>query len=72
MTLYIPTHDLTREGGRVTENGAVMCERTIPFYMIKEIWLCIPGNARDGDFEQIEKILDMTWRMRFVLRSIRS
>ena len=26
--------------------------------MVKEMWLCIPGNAQYGSFEEIEKILD--------------
>ena len=58
VTLYVPIVDLVREGGRVTENGAVICERTVPFHMVKEMWLCIPGSAPYGKFEEIEKILD--------------
>ena len=58
VTLYIPIVDLVREGGRVTENGAVMCDRTVPFHMVKEMWLCIPGNNQSGGFEEVERILD--------------
>ena len=58
VTLYVPIVDLVREGGRVTENGAVICERTVPFHMVKELWLCIPGSAPYGKFEEIEKLLD--------------
>ena len=58
MTLYIPIVDLSREGGRVTENGAVICDRPVPFHMVNEVWLCIPGSAYEGQFEDVEKILD--------------
>ena len=58
VTLYIPIVDLVREGGKVTESGAIMCDRTVPFYMVKEMWLCIPGNNQSGSFEEVEKILD--------------
>ena len=60
VTLYIKIVDLIREGGRVTENGAVMCDRPIPFHMVKEMWLCILGNNQSGGFQEIEKILDYT------------
>ncbi|OLP89189.1 hypothetical protein AK812_SmicGene29352 [Symbiodinium microadriaticum] len=58
VTLFVPIVDLVREGGRVTENGAVICERTVPFHMVKEMWLCIPGSAPYGKLEEIEKLLD--------------
>ena len=58
VTLYIPIIDLVSEGGRVTENGAVMCDRPIPFHMVKEMWLCIPGGNQSGGFQEVEKILD--------------
>ncbi|OLP75894.1 hypothetical protein AK812_SmicGene44242 [Symbiodinium microadriaticum] len=58
VTLYIPIIDLVRAGGRVTESGAIMCDRTLPFYLVKEMWLCIPGNDQSGGFRQVEKILD--------------
>ena len=59
VTLYIPIIDLIREGGRVTESGASMCDRTLPFYLVKEMWLCIPGNDQSGGFQEVEKILDL-------------
>ena len=42
----------------MTENGAVICDRIVPFHMVKEVWLCIPGSAYEVEFEDIEKILD--------------
>ena len=35
-----------------------MCERTIPFYLVKEIWLCVPSSDRGNIYGQVEKILD--------------
>ena len=65
VTLFIPIVDLIREGGKVTESGVIMRERTIPFYLVKEVWLCIPytdrcipyTDRRHGN-EIVEKILD--------------
>ena len=37
-----------------------MCDRPIPFHMVKEMWLCIPGRNQSGGFQAIEKILDYT------------
>ena len=37
-----------------------MCDRPIPFHMVKEMWLCVPGNNQSGGFQEIEKILDYT------------
>ena len=42
----------------MTESGVIMCERTIPFYLVKEIWLCTPDTERRHGYEQVEKILD--------------
>ena len=36
----------------------MICDRTVPFHTVKEVWLCIPGSAYAGEFEDIEKILD--------------
>ncbi|CAE7243178.1 unnamed protein product [Symbiodinium sp. KB8] len=58
VTLCIPVVDLIRAGGKVTESGVIMCERTIPFLLVKEIWLCIPDLTRRNVYEQVEKILD--------------
>ena len=58
VTLYIPIIDLIREGGRVTESRAIMCDRTVPFYLVKEMWLCLPGNDQSGGYQEVEKILD--------------
>ena len=58
VTLYIPIVDLIREGGKVTESGAIMCDRTVPFYMVREMWMCIPGNNQSYGYEEVEKILD--------------
>ena len=57
VTLYIPIIDLIRER-RLTESGAIMCDRTVPFYLVKEMWLCIPGNDQSGGYQEMEKILD--------------
>ncbi|CAE7705382.1 unnamed protein product [Symbiodinium sp. KB8] len=58
VTLYIPIQDLAREGGRVTDNGAVICDRTIPFHLdmrghrsltrILELLCDLPGSQLDG------------------------
>ena len=58
VTLYIPIIDLIREGGRVTESGAIKCDRTVPFHLVKEMWLGIPGNDQSGSYQEVEKILD--------------
>ena len=58
VTLHIPIVDLIREGGKVTESGVIMCDRTVPFYLVKEMWLCIPGNDRGDGYQEVEKILD--------------
>ena len=42
----------------MTQSGVIMCERTVPFSLVKEIWLCVPGSDRRNVYEQVEKILD--------------
>ena len=58
VTLYIPTIDLIRAGGKVTESGVILCSRPIPFRLVKEVWICLPSSERGQPFEQVEKILD--------------
>ena len=58
VTLYIPIIDLIRVGGKVSESGVILCSRTVPFHLVKEVWLCLPDTARGRTFDQVEKILD--------------
>ena len=58
VMLYILVVDLIRAGGNVTGSGVIMCAGTVPFSLVKEIWLCIPDTNRRNVYEQVEKILD--------------
>ena len=56
--LYIPTVDLVRLQGRITDSGNIIVNRPVPFSLVKEVWFCIPKDNDRRGFELIEKIMD--------------
>ena len=58
VTLYVPIVDLVRAGGKLTKSGVIMCDRPIPFHLVKEVWLGVPDSDRRKIIDQVEKILD--------------
>ena len=42
---YIPTRDLVRVGGKVTNSGIIIVSRSIPFKFVKEKWICVPEKT---------------------------
>ena len=56
--LYIPTVDLIRLQGRITDRGNIIVNRPVPFNLVKEVWFCVPKENDRRGFELIEKIMD--------------
>ena len=56
--LYIPTVDLIRMQGRITDSGNIIVNRPVPFNLVKEIWFCVPKDNDRRGYELIEKIMD--------------
>ena len=56
--LYIPTVDLVRLQGRITDSGNIIVNRPVPFSLVKEVWFCVPKDNDRRGFELIEKIMD--------------
>ena len=52
------SHDLIRQGGRITDSGTILVSRPVPFKLVKEAWLLVPSSRDYRSFELIEKILD--------------
>ena len=71
VTLYVPILDIIREG-KVTESGVIICSRTIPFRLVKELWVCLPDVKHHRSFEYVEKILDYELEDEFCPEYIRS
>ena len=58
IVLYIPTVDLVRLQGRITDSGNIIVNRPVPFSNVKEVWFCIPKDNDRRGFELIAKIMD--------------
>ena len=43
--LYIPTVDLIRLQGRITDSGNIIVNRPVPFNLVKEVWFCVPKGS---------------------------
>ena len=56
--LYIPSADLIRHGGRITDSGNIIVSRPVPFNLVKEAWFCMPEDNDRKCFELVEKIMD--------------
>ena len=56
--LYIPSADLIRQGGRITDSGNIIVSRPVPFNLVKESWFCVPKDNDRRGFELVEKIMD--------------
>ena len=56
--LYIPSADLVRQGGRITDRGTILASRPVPFKLVKEAWFCVLSSRNSTSLELIEKILD--------------
>ena len=56
--LYIPTVDLIRLQGRITDSSNIIVNRPVPFNLVKEVWFCVPKDNDRRGFELIEKIMD--------------
>ena len=55
---YIPSADLIRQGGRITDCGNIIVSRPAPFNFVKEAWFCVPKDNDRRGFELVEKIMD--------------
>ena len=55
--LYIPSADLIRQGGRITDSGNIIVSRPVPFNLVKESWFCVPKDNDRRGFELVEKIM---------------
>ena len=55
---YIPSADLIRQGGRITDCGNIIVSRPAPFNLVKEAWFCVPKDNDRRGFELVEKIMD--------------
>ena len=55
--LYIPTYELIRHGGRLTESGMILVSRPIPFKFVRDVWFCVPDPDHLYKFATIQKIL---------------
>ena len=58
VVLYIPTVDLVRLQGRITDSGNITVNRPVPFSLVKEVWFCTPKDNDRRGFDHIEKIMD--------------
>ena len=58
VVLYIPTVDLIRLQGRITDSANIIVNRAVPFNLVKEIWFCIPKDNDRRGYELVEKIMD--------------
>ena len=67
IVLYIPTVDLVRLQGRITDSGTIIVNRPVPFSNVKEVWFCIPKDNDRRGFELIAKIMDERLEDEFVL-----
>ena len=56
--LYIPTVDLIRLQGRITDSGNIIVNRPVPFNLVEEVWFCVPKENDRRGFELIEKFED--------------
>ena len=56
--LCIPSMDLVRQGGRITDSGNISVSRPVPFNLVKEAWFCVPKDNDRRGFELVEKIMD--------------
>ena len=56
--LYIPSMDLVRQGGSITDSGNIIVSRPVPFNLVKEAWFCVPKDNDRRGFELVEKIMD--------------
>ena len=42
--LYVPSTNLIRQGGRITDSGNIIVSRPVPFNFVKEAWFCVPND----------------------------
>ena len=57
VVFYIPTVDLVRLQGRITDSGNIIVNRPVPFSLVKEVWFCVPKDNDRRGFDHIEKIM---------------
>ena len=57
-----PSQDLVRQGGRITDSGAILVSRPVPFKLVKEACLLVPSSRDHRSFELIEKIYVKSWK----------
>ena len=67
VVLYVPSTDLIRQGGRITDSGNIIVNRPVPFRFVKEVWFCVPEGNTEGKYEILEKIMDESLEDELVL-----
>ena len=67
VVLYVPSTDLIRQGGRITDSGNIIVNRPVPFRLVKEVWFCVPEGDIEGNCEILEKIMDESLEDELVL-----
>ena len=67
VVLYVPSTDLIRQGGRITDSGNIIVNRPVPFRLVKEVWFCVPEGNSEGKYEILEKIMDESLEDELVL-----
>ena len=72
--LYIPSADLIRQGGRITDSGNIIVSRPVRFNLVKEAWFCVPkDNDRRGKImnERLEDELVLDYQPSPILRDFK-
>ena len=61
VVLYVPSTDLIRQGGRITDSGNIIVNRPVPFRLVKEVWFCVPEGAAKSSRRSRVKALSANW-----------